>query len=659
MALKNDYYLKKCFMFKIRIMSQIELFNKGTIEKISRIAEGTYGIVYEGKHISTGLPVAVKRFKVDSNTNFVGCVKELDFLVRLKGHPFIINLLGISKGSPFGIGGKDSPLRIENLSFLDDRLYLISEQGAYDGSNLRGISISYFKMIMVQSLLGLEYMHGHGVIHRDIKPSNLLWFRDGVERSIKFCDFGISKMYTRQESNSCFVVTPIYRAPELYFNMSDYDYSSDIWSLGCTFYEILKGESFIHHKIYEGTDRDKKMVREILNRSPELPSETFLQLAQKSMVYNFPKYIMGPRLYTWDTMLNLSSDKIKEFGGLYNEFKNLLNSMMKIDPSRRISAGQALNHPFFKEYNTYISEVRKIYPVYDETYFNPKIKIYNCEERQWVTWLISHFYYGQQEVEFGKRKFDWFQMRILYHTISMYDRFLNYYFETGMNQTLKQNLESSTFCFLVCLYMNIKYFLTILEPCKFEKLLDEKYRNPTDIKRAEDFEWFMLQTVLNFKLYQPTLYEAADYFNIQLTPQQSINLLSLYCTIDTENLNLTDLFAKLAPSANIEIKTYIKTGNISPPPVSQSPPPLISSPVPSPIGPIDNKLINSINNILDKVVPQYIPTVGIKPIHDNILPSAVNLKHVNIGLQTAQGKYGDIDINAMFKNLKLDGIATK
>jgi len=392
---------------------EIQVFPSGYLEKVSRIAEGTYGIIY-GARSTYGDEYAVKRIKVDMNTNFVGCVKELDFLSRLKGHPFVLNLIGVSKGNPFNLNVGDSPLRGENSLFLDDKVYLITERAAYDINSLTNISMAYYKMIMIESLLGLEYIHGHGIIHRDIKPCNLLWFRNGTERSVKFCDFGISKINTKQETNSCSVVTPIYRAPELYLGCDNYDYKSDVWSLALVFYELLLEKKFIDPNIYTGNDCDTKMIKSILSKIPGIPPADFIKKTQGKINYNIPKNVWGSSQYTWETLLELSPHKLKEFNtGLtpvissnHDNFIDLMRGMMKLDPDTRFSASQALNHKFFDDFRSDIDNFRRVYPPHEESYYNPNIKIIKSNERLFISELIYYYYSNQMTYEGNKRKYE-------------------------------------------------------------------------------------------------------------------------------------------------------------------------------------------------------------------------------------------------------------
>lgn len=89
---------------------------------------------------------------------------------------------------------------------------------------------------LIQTCLGLKYIHNLHVIHRDMKPQNIFLTKKGI---IKIGDFGISKVLDRNHSDTKTQIgTPLYMPPEI-INTQKYDYKADIWSLGVTFFELI------------------------------------------------------------------------------------------------------------------------------------------------------------------------------------------------------------------------------------------------------------------------------------------------------------------------------------------------------------------------------------------------------------------------------------
>ncbi|RHZ32620.1 hypothetical protein DYB37_009238 [Aphanomyces astaci] len=97
---------------------------------------------------------------------------------------------------------------------------------------------------MRQLLYGIAFMHGQKIMHRDIKASNLLLNNAGM---LKIADFGLSRFWTEANARSGRytnkVVTLWYRPPELLMGCTAYDYSIDMWSVGCIFAELLLGKA--------------------------------------------------------------------------------------------------------------------------------------------------------------------------------------------------------------------------------------------------------------------------------------------------------------------------------------------------------------------------------------------------------------------------------
>uniref|UniRef100_A0A2K5EJT7 Cyclin-dependent kinase 2 n=1 Tax=Aotus nancymaae TaxID=37293 RepID=A0A2K5EJT7_AOTNA len=169
-------------------------------QKVEKIGDGTYGVVYKARNKLTGEVVALKKIRLDTETEGISLLKELN-------HPNIVKLLDV--------------IHTENkldLKFLD-------------ASALTGISYLF------QLLQGLAFCHSHRVLHRDLKPQNLLINTEG---SIKLADFGLARAFgvpVRTYTHE--VVTLWYRAPEILLGCKYYSTAVDIWRLGCIFAETV------------------------------------------------------------------------------------------------------------------------------------------------------------------------------------------------------------------------------------------------------------------------------------------------------------------------------------------------------------------------------------------------------------------------------------
>ena len=100
------------------------------------------------------------------------------------------------------------------------------------------LSDEHYKFIFYQICRAILFLHSANVIHRDLKPSNVLINEDCI---IKLCDFGLSRNLRDGEQLLLteYVVTRYYRAPEVMLCSHQYSKSIDIWSIGCSFAELL------------------------------------------------------------------------------------------------------------------------------------------------------------------------------------------------------------------------------------------------------------------------------------------------------------------------------------------------------------------------------------------------------------------------------------
>ncbi|XP_014601444.1 PREDICTED: cyclin-dependent kinase 2-like isoform X2 [Polistes canadensis] len=191
--------------------------------KIEKIGEGTYGVVYKAKDKLTGKLVALKKIRLETESEGVPstAIREISLLREL-AHPNIVQLFDVVDG--------------------DKHLYLVFEFLQQDLKKLldsvkSGLDQALVKSYLYQLLKGISFCHLNRILHRDLKPQNLLIDREGY---IKLADFGLARTFlipVRTYTHE--VVTLWYRAPEILLGTKLYSSAVDIWSLGCIFAEMV------------------------------------------------------------------------------------------------------------------------------------------------------------------------------------------------------------------------------------------------------------------------------------------------------------------------------------------------------------------------------------------------------------------------------------
>jgi len=184
------------------------------------------------------------------------------------------------------------------------------------------------KSFMQQLLRGIHFCHDNRVLHRDLKPQNLLINTKG---HLKLADFGLARAFgipVNTFSNE--VVTLWYRAPDVLLGSRTYNTSIDIWSAGCIMAEMYTGRP-----LFPGTTNDDQLQK--IFRLMGTPSER-----SWPGISQFPEY--KPNFHVYATQdLRLILPQIDQMG------LDLLNRMLQLRPEMRVSAQDALRHPWFQD----------------------------------------------------------------------------------------------------------------------------------------------------------------------------------------------------------------------------------------------------------------------------------------------------------------------
>jgi CHASE2 domain-containing sensor protein/tRNA A-37 threonylcarbamoyl transferase component Bud32 len=233
----------------------------GRYEILSELGQGAMGIVYKAKDPKINRLLAIKtiRFADEFEEEKLAEVKgrflrEAEISGKLS-HRSIVAIYDV---------GEDYDLTYMAMEFLEGENLL---KYCRRGSLLPLRKILY---IVGETASALNYAHSQGVIHRDIKPANIMLLNDG---KIKVTDFGIAKAVSSSETKSGIILgTPNYMSPEQ-INGRKIDGTSDIFSLGVVFFELLTGQLPFHGKtltnlFYQITQVKHPSLREI---NPKIP----------------------------------------------------------------------------------------------------------------------------------------------------------------------------------------------------------------------------------------------------------------------------------------------------------------------------------------------------------------------------------------------------
>mmetsp|Transcript_26943 Transcript_26943/g.84525 ORF Transcript_26943/g.84525 Transcript_26943/m.84525 type:complete len:326 (-) Transcript_26943:405-1382(-) len=281
-------------------------------ERLDKIGEGTYGVVYKARDRVTNEIIALKKIRLDAEDEGIPstAIREISLLKELQ-HPNIVRL--------YDVVHTERKLTLV-FEYLDQDLkkYLDVCEGGLDETIL--------KSFLYQLLRGVAYCHYHRVLHRDLKPQNLLINREG---ELKLADFGLARAFgIPVRSYTHEVVTLWYRAPDVLMGARRYSTPVDVWSIGCIFAEMSNGRP-----LFAGSSEEDQVERIFRGLGTPSPTDWPAVVELDGWRDDFTRY---PRPESIGHLASLDDDGV-----------DLLASMLTFDPQERISAQDAMQHPFF------------------------------------------------------------------------------------------------------------------------------------------------------------------------------------------------------------------------------------------------------------------------------------------------------------------------
>ncbi|XP_061429053.1 casein kinase II subunit alpha isoform X1 [Lethenteron reissneri] len=311
----------------------VEWGNQDDYQLVRKLGRGKYSEVFEAINITNNEKVVVKILKPVKKKKIK---REIKILENLRGGPNIITLLDVVKDPV----SRTPALVFEHVNNTDfKQLY----------QTLTDYDIRFY---MYEILRALDYCHSMGIMHRDVKPHNVMI--DHENRKLRLIDWGLAEFYHPGQEYNVRVASRYFKGPELLVDYQMYDYSLDLWSLGCMLASmIFRKEPFFH-----GHDNYDQLVR----IAKVLGTEDLYDYIDKYNIELDPRFndILGrcgppkpqPLVVPacsgkhsrkrWERFVHSENQHL-----VSPEALDFLDKLLRYDHQTRLTAREAMEHPYF------------------------------------------------------------------------------------------------------------------------------------------------------------------------------------------------------------------------------------------------------------------------------------------------------------------------
>ncbi|XP_004511850.1 casein kinase II subunit alpha-like [Cicer arietinum] len=285
-------------------------------EVVREVGRGKYSEVFEGVHCTDNEKCVVKILKPVKKKKIK---REIKILQNLCGGPNIVKLLDIVRDQQ----SKTPSLVFEYVNNTDFKV-LYPTLSDYD--------IRYY---IYELLKALDYCHSQGIMHRDVKPHNVMI--DHEQRKLRLIDWGLAEFYHPGKEYNVRVSSRYFKGPELLVDLQDYDYSLDLWSLGC----MVAGMIFQKEPFFYGHDNYDQLVKiaKVLG-SDEL--NAYLNKYRIELDPQFAVLVGRNGRRPWAKFINRNNHHLA-----VPEAIDFVDKLLQFDHQERPTAKEAMAHPYF------------------------------------------------------------------------------------------------------------------------------------------------------------------------------------------------------------------------------------------------------------------------------------------------------------------------
>lgn len=284
---------------------------------VRKLGRGKYSEVFEGINVSSDNSKCV--IKILKPVKKKKIKREIKILENLRGGPNIINLLAVVK---------DPISRTPSLIFE----YVNNTEFKQLYQTLSDFDIRYY---LLELLKAIDYCHSMGIMHRDVKPHNVMI--DHEKRKLRLIDWGLAEFYHPGQEYNVRVASRYFKGPELLVDYQMYDYSLDMWSLGC----MLASMVFRREPFFHGHDNYDQLVR----IAKVLGTEELYEYLDRYQIPLDPRFndILGRHSRKrWERFVHAENQHL-----VSPEALDFLDKLLRYDHQERLTAREAMDHPYF------------------------------------------------------------------------------------------------------------------------------------------------------------------------------------------------------------------------------------------------------------------------------------------------------------------------